>query len=195
MCCNSCAISADLNIMDFSVDCCENRCADNKTSSELTASKCRWYVNSLNKIWNNFYWQMISIRRCCGTVYCTYLTGTMTSRLTTALKNDSNFDPSTAHVNFDCIVDLSTISIQVAPVVSSVPDDRAKSAGIASKCCSNWYSEPVSIKYFTVHRMINNALNVCQIWRLLQLYTTTHTNWWYDDVITIVKVYLPIFIR
>lgn len=93
----------------------------------------------------------------------TYLTGTMTSRLTTALKNESNFDPSTEHAR--CACGRSAMSMQVAP---SASDAKAASVGIASKCCNSWYSEPISIKYLIVHRMINSALNACQMWRLLQ---------------------------
>uniref|UniRef100_A0A182NBS3 EGF-like domain-containing protein n=1 Tax=Anopheles dirus TaxID=7168 RepID=A0A182NBS3_9DIPT len=40
--------------------------------------------------------------------------------------------------------------------------------GNASKCCNSWYSDPVSIMYFTRHRMMNRALNACHMWTLLK---------------------------
>lgn len=41
--------SPHLKIIDFSVGCCENRCTDRRTINRFTASKCKWYVNSLQE--------------------------------------------------------------------------------------------------------------------------------------------------
>lgn len=91
-----------------------------------------------------------------------YFTGMITSKFTIASKNDSNFDPSTIGIGRTDA--FSPASIATAPLAGS----DTETLGIASNCCNNWYSVPVSIKYLTMHRMMNNALNVCHICILLR---------------------------
>lgn len=76
----------------------------------LTASKCKWYVKGL--------------------------TGMIMSKLTTASKNVSNFEPSTVRTGgFDLLSVLPSMVMVVVPFDVSV--ELLASVGIASKCCNN----------------------------------------------------------
>lgn len=157
-----------------------------KTNAPTIIRATNWQLPNANDMWTLWNENRCSLPTCSlyiiqyiyrgQLLLSTYLTGTMTSKLTTALKNDSNFDPSTVN----CIFAWSAvISMQVA-ALAATSDDRADSAGIASKCCSSWYSEPISIKYLIVLRMINNALNACQMCRLLKIehkYKSIFVHW------------------
>lgn len=152
-------VDSYLKIIDFSVGCWEKRCTESSTMRRFIASKWRWYVNSLknNYILNTFFRDILVCNQ-------NYFTGMMTSILTIASKNVSNLDPSTVRIGFELLSALAPFT-SVTPF--DVSDVLSALVGIASKCCNNWYSEPVSMRYFTVHRIIKRALNVCQICILL----------------------------
>lgn len=89
----------------------------------------------------------------------------MISMLTTASKNVSNFEPSTVLIGL-ALLSFSILTASIPFVVSGV---IFVTFGIASKCCISWYSDPVSIKYFTIHRTMKRALNVCQMCIVLKI--------------------------
>lgn len=108
-----------------------------------------------------------------------YFTGITTIKLTSASMNVSNFAPSTTTAALSSKLAVASSSVAstamavfsaCAPVAAASSSARNKSAlGIASKCCSSWNSDPVSIMYLISERIMKSALNVCHMCTLLSL--------------------------